>query len=330
MRERVALIDMTSFSKIRVRGPGAFATLQRLAAANLDKPAGAVNYTQLCNPRGGIEADLTICRLAGDDFYIITGSAFGVHDLDWIRSNAPTDGSVIIDDVTASRAVINLCGPMARKVLEKVTDDAVGNVAFPFSQCREIGVGAARVLAVRISYVGELGWELHVPSDFACHVYETLWQAGGEFGITDVGYRAIDSLRMEKGYLYWSADITPDYNPYEAGLGFRVSMKKGDFIGREALARVKDEGPRWKLCYFTLDGMAWVRGGEAIMRKGEVLGVTTSGNFGHTIKKPIVIGYVPADDAGHEDYEIEVFGETFAARRAAGPLFDPKMEKMKC
>jgi len=329
VRERVALIDMTSFSKIRVRGPGAFAALQRLAAANLDKPAGSVSYTQLCNPRGGIEADLTICRLDENDFYIITGSAFGVHDVDWIRSNSPADGSVVIDDVTPSRAVINLCGPLARKVLEKVTDDDVSNEAFPFSQCREIGVGAARVLAVRISYVGELGWELHVPADFACHVYETLWAAGAEFGIADVGYRAIDSLRMEKGYLYWSADITPDYNPYEAGLGFRVSMKKGDFIGRDALAAVKEAGPVWKLCVFALERQAWARGGEAIMRNGEVLGVTTSGNFGHTVGKTIVLGYVPAAEAVHEDYEIEVFGESYAAKRSPGGLYDPKMEKMK-
>ncbi len=329
VRQRVALIDMTSFSKIRVRGPGAFAALQRLAAANLDKPTGAVVYTQFLNPRGGIEADLTICRLGENDFYIVTGSAFGVHDLDWIRSNSPNDGSVVIDDVTSSRSVVNLCGPKARAVLEKCTDDDVSNAAFPFAQCRQIGVGAAPVLAVRISYVGELGWELHVPSDFACHVYETLWRAGQEFGIANVGYRAIDSLRMEKGYLYWSADITPDYNPYEAGLGFRVAMNKGDFVGRDALVRIKEEGPGWKLCHFVLERTAWVRGGEAIMRNGEVLGVTTSGNFGHTIGKPMVVGYLPAAEAGHQDYEIEVFGETYAAKRSAGPVYDPKMEKMK-
>ncbi|HZF36979.1 MAG TPA: FAD-dependent oxidoreductase, partial [Candidatus Angelobacter sp.] len=235
VRERVALLDQTSFSKFELSGPGAAVALQHLAAADIDKPIGSVIYTQLCNERGGIECDLTLSRLDNDHFYIVTGSAFGTHDMHWIRGHLPPDGSAAIRDVTSARAVINLCGPLARQVLEKVAEEDVSNAALPFAHCRQITLGAAPVLAVRIGYVGELGWELHIPTEYAAHVYDRLWEAGQAFGITNVGYRAIDTLRMEKGYLYWSSDITPDYTPFEAGLGFRVSLRKGEFIGRDAL-----------------------------------------------------------------------------------------------
>jgi 4-methylaminobutanoate oxidase (formaldehyde-forming) len=329
VRERVALIDQTSFSKIGVAGPGALAALQRLAAADLDKPIGSVIYTQLCNERGGIECDLTMIRLAADHFYIVTGSAFGPHDLHWISSHAPQDGSVIVSDVTSSRAVINLCGPRARQVLEKVAEEDVSNAALPFAQARRITIGAAPVLAARIGYVGELGWELHIPTEYAAHVYETLWEAGQAHGIADVGYRAIDTLRMEKGYLYWSSDITPDYNPFEAGLGFRVALKKGDFIGREALIKAKAEGPKRRLSAFALECYAGAIGGEAILRDGKVLGVTTSANFGHTIGKPIAYGYLPIEEIAHRDFTIEVFGEPIPATRHDGPLYDPRNERLK-
>ena len=329
VRERVALIDQTSFSKFEVSGAGAFATLQRLAAADLDKPPGSVSYTQMCNRRGGIECDLTITRLGDERFYVVTGSAFGVHDRHWIASHAPDDGSVAIRDLTAARAVINLCGPRARQVLEKITDDDVSNQALPFAQAREIGIGAAPVLAVRIGYVGELGWELHLDPDHAARVYRLLWRAGEEFGIANVGYRAIDSLRMEKGYLYWSADITPDDNPFEAGLGFRVSLAKGDFIGREALARVKAGGPARRLCTFTVEEPADVFGGEALLRRGRVLGVTTSANFGHTVGKPIVYAYLPAEELEHTDFEVEAFGRACPAVRHERALYDPENARLK-
>ena len=328
VREGVALIDQSSFGKIEVRGRGAFRFLQWLAAADLDKPPGHLTYTQLCNERGGIEADVTIARLGEDHFYIVTGSAFTGHDLHWIHTHLPDDGSVLAYDVTSSRAVINLCGPLARKVLEAVADADVGNEAFRFGQCREIPVGCAPVLAMRVTYVGELGWELHVPTEYAGHVYETLWEAGREFGIADVGYRAIDTLRMEKRYLYWSADITPDYTPYEAGLGFCVALGKGDFLGRAALARAKDEGPRRRLCVFTLERPVPVFGGEAILRGGEVLGVTTSGNFGHTVGKPIVFGYVPTEKATAVDYQIEAFGDPVPAVRHDRALYDPERKRV--
>src|SRR5262249_28742532 len=190
-----------------------------------------------------IECDLTLSRLDDNQYYIVTGSAFGTHDQHWIRSHLPADGSAVVRDVTSARAVINLCGPFARQVLEKVAEEDVSNAALPFARCSQITLCAAPVLAIRIGYVGELGWELHIPTEYAAHVYDCLWEAGQPFGIANVGYRAIDTLRLEKGYLYWSSDITPDYTPFEAGLGFRVSLKKDDFIRRDPSARANAEIP---------------------------------------------------------------------------------------
>ncbi len=331
VRARVALIDVSSFSKFEISGPGAFRFLQGLAANDLDKPPGAVVYTQLCNERGGIEADLTITRLDEDRFYIVTGSGFGVRDGGWIQSHMPNDGSVSFREVTPANSVINLCGPDSRAVLEKVAEGPggdVSNAAFPFMTAAELRIGYAPVLALRLTYVGELGYELHVPSDYASHLYETLLDAGAEFGIANAGYRAIDTLRMEKRYLYWGADITPDYSPYEAGLGFCVKLGKGEFLGHAALARIKEAGPRRKLCAFTLESPAPVRGGEAILRGNEVLGVTTSGNYGHTLGKSIVFGYLSVEAAGHDDYEIEVFCERVPVQRHDRPLYDPERARI--
>ncbi len=304
VRENVALIDVSSFAKFEVAGPGAFGFLQRLAANDLDKPPGTVTYTQLCNARGGIEADLTITRLAEDRFYIVTGTGFAVRDRNWIERHMPRDGTVYLTDLTSARAVINLCGPRARDVFSVVAEGEVDNEAFPFMQAREVRIGHAPVLALRVSYVGELGWELHIPTEYAAHVYEALRKAGELFGIADVGYRAIESLRLEKRYLYWGADITPDYTPFESGLGFCVALGKGDFIGAEALADAKRDGPQRKMCCFTLDGQVPVFGGEAILRDGRVLGVTTSGAYGHTIGRSIVLGYLPTEEAGYDDYAL--------------------------
>jgi 4-methylaminobutanoate oxidase (formaldehyde-forming) len=323
VRERAGLIDVSSFAKFEVAGPGAFAALQHLAANDLDKPAGAVTYTQLCNERGGIEADLTITRVAEDRFYVVTGTGFAVRDRGWIADHLPRNGDVAMTDVTSSRAVLNLCGPKAREILARVTDADLSNAGFPFMTAREIAIGLAPVLALRVTYVGELGWELHVPTEYAAHLYETLWQAGDGLGLADVGYRALDSLRMEKRYLYWGADITPDYTPYEAGLGFGVKLNKPDFIGRAALVEARQNGPRQKLCTFTLERPAPLYGGEAILRDGRVLGVTSSANYGHTVGKWMAFGYVPSAEAGHDDYEIEAFCERYPARRHDRALYDP-------
>ena len=330
VRERVALIDQTSFAKFELSGPKAFETLQTIAANDLDRPPGSVVYTQFCNARGGVEADLTITRIAEDRFYIVTGSAFGVRDSNWIARHMPRDGSVHLAEVTSAFGAINLCGPHARDVLGKVCEDDVSNAALPFGGCGFIRIGYAPVRALRIGYVGELGWELHIPTEYMAHVYELLWRAGREFGIANAGYRAIESLRLEKGYVYWSADITPDYTPYEAGVGFCVALDKGDFIGRAALAKANEEGPRQKLCRFTLEADAPVRSGACIQRGGKVLGVTSSGGFGHTIGKPIAYGYVPAEEAGHDEYDIEVHGEVYAAKRLTRAAYDPKRERLLC
>ena len=243
VRNGVGLIDQTSFAKFEITGPGALDAVQWLSVANMDKSVGTVTYTQLCNERGGIECDLTMIRTAADSWYVVTGAAFGAHDMGWIRS--PTrrhDGSVIVRDLTSARAVINLCGPLSRTVLQSVCEDDVSNEAFRYARAREITIGSAPVLAIRIGYVGELGWELHIPTEYAAHVYELLRAAGEPHGIVDVGYRTIDTMRMEKGYLYWSTDITPDTTPWEAGLGWRVDLGKGDFCGRDALVAQRDTG----------------------------------------------------------------------------------------
>ena len=328
VRERVALIDQSSFAKFEMSGKGALATLQRLAVANLDRPPGAVIYTQLCNERGGVEADLTITRLAKDRFFVVTGSGFGVRDSSWIRRHMPAGGSARLDEVTSAWGVVNLCGPRARDVLAAVAEGDVSNAAFPFGQYRDLRIGYAPVRALRVGYVGELGWEIYVPTEYMEHVYETLWRAGAAHGIADAGYRAIESLRLEKGYIYWSSDVTPDYTPFEAGLGFCVDFDKGDFLGREALLRARAAGPRQLLCRFTLEADAPVRAGACILRQGRVLGVTSSGGFGYTVGKPIAYGYVPAADAGHDDYEIEVHGETVPARRLKRAAWDPDRKRL--
>ena len=328
-RERAVLIDQSSFSKFEIAGPGAFAALQRLAANDLDKPAGALVYTQLCNERGGIEADLTFARLDENRFYMVTGSAFGVRDMGWIKSHLPTDGSVTVQDVTSARATINLAGPLSRQILEQVADGDVANQAFPYMTARHLHIGFAPVLALRVTYLGELGWELHLPAEYAAHVYELLWAAGRDLGLANAGYRAIDSLRLEKRYLYWGADITPDYTPFEAGLGFAVSFKKtSDFIGRAALEKAKAAGPAYKLITLLVDADVQLYGGEAIRRNGKVLGVTSAAGWGHTIGKAIAFGYVPADEAGHGDYEIEAFTRRHAARRIDGAAVDPQRKKI--
>lgn len=330
VREGVALIDQSSFSKFEMIGPGSLDFLQRLTACNMDKPAGSVIYAQLCNERGGIEADVTITRLGENHFYIVTGSGFGTHDADWIRRHMRKDGSVQLVEMTSARAVINICGPKARDVLQKVCEQDVSNEAFPFATAQEIVVGAAPVRAARIGFVGELGWELHVPSEFGAHVYNILRGAGEPFGIRDVGYRAIDSLRLEKGYLYWSADISPDYTPVEAGLQFRVHLNSGgDFIGRDVLARQMAEGPRRKLCTFVADAGLPVFGGETIIHDGETVSLATSAGFGHTVGKTIIFGYLDAALWDRASFEIEVFGDRHSIEQVDGPLYDRQNERLK-
>ena len=327
IRERVALIDQTSFSKFEISGQGALAAMQKIAANDLSGAPGKAVYTQLCNERGGIEADVTLLHLADDLIWLITGSGFGVRDSAWVRRHLP-DG-VSIRDITNAYATLNICGPRSREVLQSVSDDDLSNPAFSFLAAREIEIGNARALAVRVGYVGELGWELYIPQDYAAHVYETLREAGEPFDIADAGYRAIESCRLEKGYLYWSADITPDTNPYEAGLGFAVALKKGDFIGRAALAKVKASGVARKLVALSVDGFAPFLGGETVIVDGKPVGQLASAGFGHSLGRTIGFAYLPVDLAGLDACQIEAFGTAYDAVRGPRCHYDAKQERLK-
>ena len=330
VRSGVVLIDQTSFSKFELIGPGALRTIQGLTVSNMDRPAGSVTYTQMCNERGGIEADVTVTRLDLNHFYIITGAGFGVHDSDWIGRHLPADGSASLIEVTSAWAVINLCGPEAREVLRAVTDQDVSNEAFPYGTARNLTIGASPVRALRIGYVGELGWELHIPTEFTLHVHGLLRASGEAFGMRNVGYRALESLRMEKGYLYWSSDISPDYNPYEAGLGGRVHLKsKGDFIGRAALEEVRRSGPSRRLRTFASDESPPLHGGETILADDSVVSLVTSAAYGHTIGRTIMMGYLPVETDAGARFSVEAFGDRFAIERVEGPLYDGQNARLR-
>ena len=323
VRERVGILDMTSFGKIEVWGPGAVALLQRLADNDVDKPVGSVVYTQFLNPRGGIESDLTIVRLASDRFRVITGSSFVDGDLGWIRMHLPDDGSAEVGEVTDGWACIGMWGPEARRVLKAVTPSDVSNVAFPYMTARAIRIGPAEVWAQRVTYVGELGWELYVAPADARLVWDALLAAGRPCGIRPVGYKALESLRLEKGYRYWSTDLTPSENPYEAGVGFCVRLGKGDFIGRDALVRLKAEGVRRKLAIVTVDPAPTLYGGEAVYAGGAVVGRLRSGGYGYTVGKNIGLVYLPLELAAvGSPLEVGVFDERFAAEVAPDVLYD--------
>lgn len=328
VRERVALIDQTSFAKFELVGPGALADINALCVSNMDRPVGSVIYTQLCNDRGGIEADLTITRLADNHFYIVTGASFGLHDSDWIRRHIDAATTVLVD-VTSAWSVINLAGPLARDVLAQVAEEDVSNASFPFGSMRQLHLGAAPVRALRIGYVGELGWELHIPTEFAAYVFELLEAAGAQHGIANVGYRAIESCRLEKGYLYWSSDINSDSNPYEAGLGPRVHLKsKKDFKGRAALERHKESRTR-QLCTFVCDQDIPVFGGETIFLDGNVVSLATSAGFGFTTQKTIMYGYLPVALDDRTNFEVGTLGSRYPITKVAGPLYDPDNSRLK-
>ncbi|MEW6736404.1 MAG: FAD-dependent oxidoreductase, partial [Acidobacteriota bacterium] len=284
-RERVALFDETSFSKIEVLGPQALTFLQWMTDNQLDQPIGNVTYTQMLNRHGGIECDLTVTRLAEDRFQIVTGTAFGQHDLAWLRRHLPSSG-VYLNDVTSSTCCIGVWGPYARELMQQVSEDDLSNSAFPYHTARYITIAEIPALALRVTYVGELGWEIYTPSEFGLKLWDTLWQAGQPLGVVAAGYRAIDSLRLEKGYRYWSADIHSEYNPYEAGLGFAVKLQKGEFLGRTALEQIKQKGIARKLSCIVIDNPTIIAlGGEPILADERVLGRVTSGGYGYTVRQ---------------------------------------------
>jgi glycine cleavage system aminomethyltransferase T/glycine/D-amino acid oxidase-like deaminating enzyme len=330
-REAVALFDESSFAKLDVLGPGAADFLESLCDNRVSRDVGVVTYTQMLNSRGGIECDFTVTRLAEDRFRIVTGTAFGQHDSAWIRSHAPGDGSVVVEDVTSRFACLGLWGPAARELLQPLADVDLGNDAFPYMRARELSVGVVPCLAVRVTYVGELGWELYCAAEFGQRLWDTLWEAGERHGLVAGGYKAIDSLRLEKGYRVWGADITPDETPYEAGLGFAVKLDKGDFVGRDALLAAHDRPLARKLACLVLDDPRSVAlGSEPVRMNGEILGRVTSGGYGYSVERSIAYAYVPAELAEPgQPAEVEIFGDWVGGRVAEEPLWDPGGERIR-
>ena len=336
-REAAVLIDQTSFAKFTLKGPDAAAALNWIAAGNVDRAVGSLTYTQMLNDKGGIEADVTVARVARDEFYIVTGTGFATHDFDWISRNIPAGAQAELVDVTSGSAVLSLMGPEARDILARVCPDDLTNAGFPFGTARRISVASCPVLALRVTYVGELGWELHMPTDVAVTVYEALMAAGAELGLVNAGYRAIETLRLEKGYRAWGSDIGPDHTPVEAGLAWACKMKSGlPFLGRDAVAAQLAGGVKKRLAAFTVDDPAVILlGRETIYRDGVRVGWLSSGGFGHTLGKPIGYGYV-RDAAGvTEDwmmsgrYELEVASERVPCQIHAAALYDPSNARIK-
>jgi glycine cleavage system T protein len=330
-RENAGLFDETSFNKFEVRGPGALKFLNYVCANDIDQPVGSVIYTQCLNKRGGIECDFTVTRLGEEHFFIITGTAFGQHDLSWLSLNMPEDGSVSIEDVGSSYACLGLWGPKARKILEKVTTDDVSNESFPYMTNKRITVGDVPVLASRVTYVGELGWEFYCPMEYGLRLWDTLWEAGQPEGMVAGGYKAIDSLRLEKGYRYWSGEITPDYTPYEAGLGFAVKLDKGDFIGREALVKQKEGELKQKLCCIAISDDRTIALGKEPIRAGDkIIGWVAAGGYGYSVAMSLVYAYLPTEySKPGTELNIEFFGTQVAAEVVKSPLWDSKGERIR-
>lgn len=337
VREKVGIFDQSSFAKFELSGKDAAKALDYICANDVSRPAGRLTYTQLLNTRGGIECDLTVARLAEDKFYIVTGTGFRTHDFAWIRDHIGQDLDAELTDITEDYGTLSLMGPMARKVLAKVTSADVGNSAFPFGHVREIEIAGTIIRALRITYVGELGWELHVPLAATGAVFDALMSAGEEFGIRPVGYRAIESLRLEKGYRAWGSDITPNDSPFEAGLGWAVKLRKNtDFIGRAPSEAINAKPLKKCLAAFTVaDSNVVLLGRETILRNGVFAGYLTSGGFGYTIGKPVGYGYVRNDEGVTGDflregkYELIIANERFAAELHIEPLYDPQNVKVK-
>ncbi|MDI2125825.1 GcvT family protein [Yinghuangia seranimata] len=325
-RAAAGLFDESSFAKIEVTGAGAAGLLEWLCDNRVARDVGDVTYTQMLNARGGIEADLTVTRTAEDAFLVVTGTASGTRDLAWIRAHAPRDGSVRVSDVTGALACFALWGPHARDLLAPLTPDDLSDAAFPYLTSRETTVGDVPVRAGRVTFVGELGWELFCSAEYGAALWRTLAELPG---VTPGGYRAIETLRLEKGYRVWGTDLTPETNPYEAGLGFCVKLdeaaKPGGFLGRDALVRARSEGLARKLaCLVLEDPRAVCLGREPVWLDGAVVARVTSGGFGHTVGKSIAYAYLPADRAKPgTPVEVELFGDRYAAEVGPAVLYDP-------
>ncbi len=337
-REAVALFDQSSFGKFIVEGPDAEAVLNRVSANDVAVPVGRVVYTQWLNERGGIEADLTVTRETETRFLIVTAAATQTRDLAWLRRAIPADARAVAVDVTSAHAVLGIMGPRSRELLARLTDADLSNAAFPFATSREIDLGYARARASRITYVGELGWEIYVPTEFAQGLFDQVEAAGEGLGLRLAGYHAMNSLRMEKAYRHWGHDITDEDTPLQAGLGFAVAWEKaGGFVGRDALLSRREAGADRRLVQFALEDTGrLLYHNEPILRDGRIVGRITSGMFGHTIGRPLGMGYVAdggapvgADFIRGGRFEIEVAGDRILARASLAPFYDPGSLRVK-
>ncbi|MEM7231222.1 MAG: FAD-dependent oxidoreductase [Planctomycetota bacterium] len=334
-RESVALFDQSSFSRYVYKGPDACRNLQRICGNDVDVEPGRIVYTGLFNERGRFESDLTVVRILENEYFIVTATAQTIHDFDWIERR--TEGHATLVDVTSGFGTIGLMGPRARDVLERVTDADVSHEAFPFGTAKEIAIGLATARAMRVTYVGELGWELHIPTEMMRTAYESLLRAGEEFDLRLAGHYAVNSLRLEKGYRAWGLDISPDETPVEAGLGFVVAWdKEGGFIGRDALLPQRTGTLTRRIASYCLEDpsvMLW--GAEPIYRDGVSVGYTTSAAYGHTLGGAVALGYVNGENVTRAfvregSYEIGVAGRRVPARVSLWPFYDPKRERILC
>lgn len=334
VREGVGLFDMTSFGKIRVEGRDALAFLQRLCAADMDVEPGKIVYTQMLNNRGGIECDLTVTRLSETAFYLVVPGATLQRDLAWLRRHLG-DEFVVITDITAAEAVLCVMGPKSRDLMQAVSPDDFSNEAHPFGMAREIEIGMGLARAHRVTYVGELGWEIYVSSDMAAHVFEALEEAGADLGLKLCGLHTLDSCRTEKAFRHFGHDITDEDHVLEAGLGFAVKTDKGDFIGRDAVLKKREDGLQRRLVQFLLeDPEPMLFHNEAVIRDGKMVSYLTSGNYGHYLGAAVGLGYVPCEGESAADvlassYEIEIAGKRHKAIASLKPMYDPKAERVK-
>lgn len=329
VRTAVGIVDQSSFSKFDISGAGALALLQRVAGADMDTAVGKVTYTQLLNVRGGIEADVTITRLAPERFYLVTGSGFGRHDVTFLLQHAPTDGSVVIADVTSALGVLNVCGPLSREVVSALSADDFSAAGFGYMTARQTDLGWAPVLALRTTYVGELGWEFHIPAEYVPDLYDKILEAGAALGIRDVGYRAVETLRLEKQYLAWATDMRSDNNPFEVGLGARVHLDKPELLAGPALRVIADCGPARRLHWFRTGADVTMHGGEMLVHPQTDTRVTVrSAGYGHTVGATVFSAYLPAGVTGTE-FEVEIMNVRHPAARLSAPLYDPAGERVR-
>ena len=336
-REKAVLIDQTSFAKFEISGPQALDALEYLCANNINKEIGSTIYTQMLNNHGGIECDVTITRIEDDCFYLVTGTGFMTHDFDWIKSNLTNFPDVKIENVTYQKSVFSLMGPNSRQILEKVSSNDLSNETFPFATAQSVNIGDKIVRAIRITYMGELGWELHFPIEDANYVYDKLFEAGEEFGLVNAGYRCIEACRLEKGYRAWGSDIGPDHTPLEAGLGWAVKLKSNkDFIGKSALVDQKKNGVKKIFAAFTVDDPTQILlGRETIYRNGKQVGWLSSGGYGYTIKQSVGYGYIRSSEFIDNqfvldgEYELEIATEMVPCKVHLKALYDPEMKNIK-